>query len=77
MSGFLRYLRQQAALPPEQRDPAPPEPTAEERAAKRADLERRAQEDIGRTAMPAGADDGVIRFPQCMLDAAGLVEMDS
>ena len=33
MSGFLRYLRQQAALPPEQRDPDPPEPTAEEQAA--------------------------------------------
>ena len=76
MSGFLRYLQQQASLPPEQRDPDPPEPTAEERAAYHADLERRIQADIDAPRVPRPADDGVIRFPQCMLDAAGLVEMD-
>ena len=73
---FMDYLRQQSALPPEQRDPAPPEPTAEERAAAHADLERRIQADIDAPRAPRPADDGVIRFPVCMLDAAGLVEID-
>lgn len=44
--GFLRYLREQAALPPEQRDPLPPDETAEERAVKLADLSRRIYADI-------------------------------
>jgi len=76
MSGFLRYLRQQAALPPEQRDPDPPESTAEDRAAYHADLARRIQADIDAPRVQRPADDGVIRFPACMLDAAGLVEID-
>ena len=76
MSGFLRYLRQQAALPPDQRDPDPPEPTAEERAAYHADLARRIQSDIDAPRVTFVAINGVIHFPQCMLDAAGMVEMD-
>ena len=73
---FMDYLRQQVSLPPEQRAPAPPEPTAEEREAYHADLARRIQADIDAPRVPRSADDGVFRFPQCMLDAAGLVEMD-
>lgn len=76
MGGFMRYLRQQAALPPDQRDPDPPGPTAEDPAAYHADLARRIQADIDAPRVQRPADDGVIRFPQCMLDAAGLVEMD-
>jgi hypothetical protein len=48
-SGFLRYLREQAALSPEQRDPLPADETDEERAASAADLERRIDADIAAT----------------------------
>ena len=72
----MDYLRQQADMPPELRDPAPPEPTAEERAAYHADLARRIQSDIDAPRVTFVAINGVIRFPQCMLDAAGMVEMD-
>lgn len=48
-SGFLRYLRKQAALPPEQRDPLPPDEMDEDQAARAADLERRIDADIADT----------------------------
>jgi len=75
---FLPYLRQQAALPESERDPPAPEPTAEERAAKHADLSRRIQADIDHHAAhpPAPLTGGVIHFPAAMLDAFGLTEID-
>ena len=48
MSRLMEYLRQQMALPEHLRD-VPREETPEEKAAYRADLERRIQEDIDAT----------------------------
>lgn len=73
---FLDYLRQQARLPPDQRDPLPPEATAAEIAEQRADLERRIQADIDAATPPRPLESGVLHIPQAMLDTFGLVEMD-
>lgn len=57
-------------------DPVPETP--EEAAARHADLERRIDADIAETAArPMRAPEcGVIHFPQAMLDAFGLTEID-